>query len=44
LDSAAAGVDTLELPAESVMVMGVIAARLRFSATGDQVIEEPIAP
>jgi SOS-response transcriptional repressor LexA len=34
--------EALELPAESVMVMGVIAARVRFSPTGDQAFEEPI--
>jgi SOS-response transcriptional repressor LexA len=44
LESAADGIDALDLPAESVMVMGVIVARLRFSSTGDRAIEEPISP
>jgi SOS-response transcriptional repressor LexA len=35
-------VDILELAAESVIVMGVIVARLRFSDGGAQVIEEPL--
>jgi SOS-response transcriptional repressor LexA len=34
--------EALELPATSVMVMGVIAARLRFSSTGELAFEEPI--
>jgi SOS-response transcriptional repressor LexA len=42
LESEGAAADSLVLPAESVMVMGVIVARLRISATGDHVIEEPI--
>jgi SOS-response transcriptional repressor LexA len=42
LEPVAAGVGTIELPAENVIVMGVIAARLRFSASGDRAIEEPI--
>jgi SOS-response transcriptional repressor LexA len=32
----------LELAAESVMVMGVIVARVRFSADGEQAFEEPL--
>ena len=37
--------EVLELPAESVMVMGVIVARLRFSSTGDEApVEEPLTP
>ena len=35
--------EPLDLPADSVIVMGVIVARLRFSADGAQVIEEPIS-
>ncbi len=35
--------DAVELPAESVMVMGVIVARVRFSPTSDAPIEEPLA-
>ncbi len=34
--------DVLVLPAENLIVMGVIIARLRISPTGDQVIEEPL--
>jgi SOS-response transcriptional repressor LexA len=34
--------EPLELPADSVMVMGVIRARLRFSADDGQPIEEPL--
>jgi SOS-response transcriptional repressor LexA len=34
--------ETLELPADSVIVMGVIVGRLRFSDAGAQVTEEPI--
>ena len=34
--------DALVLPAENMIVMGVIIARLRISPTGDQVIEEPL--
>jgi SOS-response transcriptional repressor LexA len=37
-------IDPLDLPLQSVMVLGVIAARLRFAAGGDQAIEEPIDP
>jgi hypothetical protein len=36
--------EPLDLPADSVIVMGVIAARLRFSSDGAQVSEEPITP
>ena len=35
-------VETLEVPAEQVMLMGVIAARLRFGAEGQAPIEEPL--
>jgi SOS-response transcriptional repressor LexA len=41
LEPAGAAIDALELPAESVMIMGIIVARVRFSPSGDQVIEEP---
>jgi SOS-response transcriptional repressor LexA len=34
--------EVLQVPAASVMVMGVIAARLRFSSTGELAFEEPI--
>ena len=35
-------VDVLVLPAENIIVMGVIVARVRISPSGDQVIEEPL--
>jgi len=35
-------IQTLDLAAEQVIVMGVIAARLRFAADGDAPIEEPL--
>lgn len=34
--------DILDLPAENVMVMGVIVARLHISPDGDRVTEEPL--
>jgi len=34
---------TLELPAENIIVMGVIVARVRISPTGDHITEEPLA-
>ncbi len=34
---------TLELPAENIIVMGVIVARVRISPTGDHFTEEPLA-
>ena len=43
LEPEADGIAPIELPAESIIVMGVIAARLRFSASGDMAIEEPLA-
>jgi len=43
LESIDGGTDALELPEDSVIVMGVIAARLRFSGSGDMAIEEPLA-
>jgi SOS-response transcriptional repressor LexA len=42
LEAVGAGLDRLELPAESVMVMGVIIARVRFSPTSEAPIEEPL--
>jgi SOS-response transcriptional repressor LexA len=42
LEAADAHAETLELPSEDVMVMGVITARVRFSADGHQAIEEPL--
>ena len=42
LESTVGGEDALELPEDSVIVMGVIAARLRFSPTGDVAVEEPL--
>jgi SOS-response transcriptional repressor LexA len=41
LEAVSEGIDPLELPADSVMVMGVIAARLTFAASGEP-IEEPL--
>ena len=41
LEAVGEGIDPLELPADSVMVMGVIAARLTFAASGEP-IEEPL--
>ena len=35
-------IEPIELPAASVLVMGVIAARLRLSAAGASPIEEPL--
>jgi SOS-response transcriptional repressor LexA len=35
--------EVLELDSESIIVMGVIVARLRFSVGGDQAIEEELA-
>ena len=34
--------DALELPTDSVIVMGVIAARVRFSSSDTEIREEPI--
>ena len=42
LEGIGEAVEPLELSAESVIVMGVIVGRLRFSAGGAQVIEEPL--
>jgi SOS-response transcriptional repressor LexA len=42
LEPVAEGVDALELPADSVIVMGVIAARLTFPPSGGAPIEEPL--
>jgi SOS-response transcriptional repressor LexA len=42
LESVGEDVEVLELPADDMIVMGVIAARLQFSAEAGQAIEEPI--
>ena len=42
LEGVGEGIEPLDLPVDSVMVMGVIAARLRFSPGGEQAIEEPL--
>src|ERR1700716_3678867 len=42
LEPVGAAIDVLELAAESVIVMGVIVARVRFSANNDRVTEEPL--
>jgi len=34
--------DTLQLPAEDIIVLGVIVARVRISPSGDHVTEEPL--
>jgi SOS-response transcriptional repressor LexA len=44
LETVAEAVEAIEVSADSVIVMGVIIARLRFSADGAQVIEEPLLP
>jgi SOS-response transcriptional repressor LexA len=45
LETVGEPLEVLELPADSVMVMGVIVARLRFSATGNEPpVEEPLRP
>ena len=36
------GEETLELPAENIIVLGVIVGRVRISPSGDHVTEEPI--
>jgi len=41
LEAVGEGIDPLELPADSVIIMGVIAARLTFAPTGEP-IEEPL--
>jgi SOS-response transcriptional repressor LexA len=41
LEAVGEGIDPLELPADSVIIMGVIAARLTFAASGEP-IEEPL--
>jgi SOS-response transcriptional repressor LexA len=43
LEPVGAAVDVLDLPAEEVIVMGVVAARLSFSADGGDALEEPIS-
>ena len=42
LDSVAAEVEPIEVSREQVIVMGVIAARLRFSPDAEAPIEEPL--
>lgn len=42
LEPDGAAMEALVLPAENVIVMGVILARVRISPTGDQVTEEPL--
>ena len=42
LEGEGEGVDPLELPADSVIIMGVIAARLRFRVADDPPVEEPL--
>ncbi len=42
LESVGTPGELLELPAESVMVMGVIAARVKFPSTDGPPLEEPI--
>src|SRR5205085_1069683 len=42
LEAVSDGVEPLELPAEAVMVMGVIVARLHFSTSSAPPIEEPL--
>jgi SOS-response transcriptional repressor LexA len=34
--------ETIERPAENVIVMGVIAARIRFAVDGESAVEEPL--
>ena len=36
------GAETLELPAEDIIVLGVVVARVRISPSGDHVTEEPL--
>ena len=42
LEGVGSPVEALELPADSIIVMGVIVARLRIAEGGAQVIEEPL--
>jgi SOS-response transcriptional repressor LexA len=42
LEALSERIEALELPAESVIVMGVIVGRLRFSDGGAHVTEEPL--
>jgi SOS-response transcriptional repressor LexA len=39
----ASALEVIDLPAEQVMVMGVVVARLRFAADGSAPVEEPLA-
>ena len=43
LEPAGAAIEALILPAENVIVMGVIIARLDISPTGDRLTEEPLS-
>jgi SOS-response transcriptional repressor LexA len=43
LEAVGAPLEPIEVPAEQVMVMGVIAARVQFQADGAPPIEEPLA-
>lgn len=43
LEAIGSPIEALDLAAESIIVMGVIIARLRISADGAQVIEEPLS-
>jgi hypothetical protein len=43
LEGVGEGTEALDLSTESVMVMGVIVGRLRFSEGGAQVVEEPLS-
>ncbi len=42
LEPDGAAAEVLELPAENIIVMGVIVARLHISPSGDHVTEEPL--
>jgi SOS-response transcriptional repressor LexA len=42
LEGVGTAVEPLELDAEQVMVMGVIAARVRFAEPGERPVEEPL--
>ena len=43
LEAIGSEAEALDLPAESIIVMGVIIARLNISPTGDRVTEEPLS-
>jgi SOS-response transcriptional repressor LexA len=42
LEADGAPLESFDLPRDSVMVMGVIVSRLRFSTDGSEAIEEPL--